>query len=234
MSMTDIFSSLFSSLTSAGSIFSIVAGGQELRVVRFSGYEAVSGLFEFRAEVAATSLDLDGLLDQPALLGIKGAESPRLVHGVVTEAEYVGETRGLELFELTMMPKAHRLIHRYSSRIFQDKTTQEIVTEVLVGAGVPSDWLRFSLVGAYQPRNYCVQYRESDLAFVARLLEEDGIFYFFEHHKDKHVMVMADHPAAHQPIAGNPLLWFNPPLGGVRAGPRARARLSLRGAGAAG
>ncbi len=215
MSMADIFSFL-SGLFSGGSIFSLVAGGQELRVVRFSGFEGISSLFEFRVEVAAKTLDPEALLEEPALLAIKGDKVPRLIHGVVTEAEYVGEARHLDLFELTIVPKAHRLLHRYESRIFQDKTTEQIVTEVLTKAGVPEKWFRFSLVEQYAPRNYCVQYRESDLAFVSRLLEEDGIFYFFEHEKEQHTMVMADHVNAHAPIAGEPGLWFDPQGGFVQ------------------
>ncbi|HRI06478.1 MAG TPA: type VI secretion system Vgr family protein [Nannocystaceae bacterium] len=237
MSMADIFSFL-SSLLSGGSIFSLMAGGQELRVVRFSGFEGISSLFEFRVEVAAKWLDVEALLEEPALLAIKGAEVPRLIHGVVTEAEYVGEARHLDLFELTIVPKAHRLLHRHGSRLFQDKTTKEIVTEVLTQAGVPEKWFDFSLVETYAPRNYCVQYRESDFAFVSRLLEEDGIYYFFQHAKDKHVMVMADHLNAHPPIDGNPGLWFDPQGGfvqdrehvrGFRFGGRVRAgKVALR------
>lgn len=138
---------------------------------------------------------------------------PRLVHGLVCEAEYVGHTRSLHLYELTIAPWLHRLLHRVGVRLFQDKTTEQIITEVLKKAGLASDWFRFSLVEKYAPRNYCVQYRETDFAFISRLMEEDGIFYFFEHEEDKHVVVMADHARAHTPLVGNPALWFNPPLG---------------------
>ena len=62
---------------------------------------------------------------------------------------------------------------------------------------------------------YCVQYRESDWAFVSRLLEEDGICYFFEHAEDRHVLVMADHKGAYRPIPGDPEVWFNPVDGAV-------------------
>jgi len=216
MPQSDILADTLASilgLASGGSICSIVVGGQELRLVSFSGFEAISRLFEFRVEVAAKTLDPEALLEEPALIAVRGATVPRLIHGVVTEAEYVGETRGLGLFELTIVPKAHRLLHRHSSRIFQDKTTEEIITEVLTEASVPTDWFRFSLVEKYAARNYCVQYRESDLAFVARLLEEDGIFFYFEHEMEMHVMVMADHVNVHTPIAGDPGLWFNPPIG---------------------
>ena len=56
--------------------------------------------------------------------------------------------------------------------------------------------VKMSVTGTHPPRDYCVQYRESDLDFISRLLEEEGIFYFFEHTKDKHTMVFADAPAA--------------------------------------
>ncbi|MBZ5712703.1 type VI secretion system tip protein TssI/VgrG [Nannocystis pusilla] len=187
-------------------------GDRELRAVRFSGQEAISGLYEFRVEVAANELDLEDLLDAPALLTIRGMDEARLVHGFVTEAEYVGHTTSFELYELTIVPWAHRLLHRQSSRIFQDMTTQQIVSEVLRTAGLDADMFRFSLVGAYERRDYCVQYRESDFAFVSRLLEEDGIFYFFEHEADKHVWVMGDNVNVHPPIAGNPTVLFNPQI----------------------
>ncbi len=213
MSVSDIVKSGLSALMGGDPLFTVTVGGAPLRVVRFSGHEAISNPFEFRIEVAATELDPDSLLNQPVALTIKGLDEPRVVHGFVTEAEYVGNTRNLELYELSVAPWAHRLMHQFSSRIFQDKTTQEIVTEVLTKAGLEAKWFRFSLVEQYGPRNYCVQYRETDLAFISRLLEEDGVFYFFEHHADKHVWVMADHSNAHKAIPGTPAVLFNPPTG---------------------
>ncbi|HEY0138300.1 MAG TPA: type VI secretion system tip protein TssI/VgrG [Nannocystis sp.] len=196
--------------------FTLEIEGAPLRVVRFAGEEALSSLFDFRIEVASPDLDPLDLLAKPVLLTIRGAEAPRLVHGLVYEAEYVGFTRQLQLYSLKVGPWANLLTYRSNCRIFQDKTTQQIVTEVLTKAGLPSDWLRFSLTSSYAPRNYCVQYRESDFVFVSRLLEEDGIFYFFEHQEDKHVWVMADGAQAHTPIAGTPTVWFSPPIGVVQ------------------
>ena len=204
-----------SRLLSGGPIFSLKVGGTPLKVVRFSGQELISGLFEFRAEVATTEVDPEAWIDQPAVLQIEGSELPRVIHGIVCEAEYVGETRALQLYELRIAPWAHKLVHSVDVRLFQDKTTEQIVTEVLTKAGLSREWFRFSLVDKYAPRNYCVQYREADFAFISRLLEEDGIFSFFEHEEDKHVWVMADHAKAHPPIAGTPALWFCPPLGSL-------------------
>jgi type VI secretion system secreted protein VgrG len=203
-------------LTTGEPVFELTVGGAPLRVVRFSGTEELSAPYDFRVEVAGMDFDPETLLGQPALLTLHGAESPRLLHGIVAEAEYIGYTRSLQLYELRIVPWAHRLSHREDCRVFQDKTTEQIVTDVLTRAGLPRDWFRFSLVETYEPRNYCVQYRETDLAFVSRLLEEDGIFYFFDHEEERHVWVMADHVRAHTPIDGTSTLWFNPPQGTVQ------------------
>ncbi len=215
MSVVDTIAAA-SGLVSGKPVFTVEVGGASLRVVRFAGHEAISSLYEFRVEVAGMDLDPDSLLGQSVVLTLTGADAPRLVHGLVCEAEYVGHTRHLQLYELVIAPWAHRLQHQASCRIFQDKTTEQIVTEVLTKAGLPSDWFRFGLTESYAPRDYCVQYRETDLAFVSRLLEEDGIFYFFEHEDDKHVWVMADQIQAHPPIVGEPAVWFSPPLGLVQ------------------
>jgi type VI secretion system secreted protein VgrG len=214
MAISDILHSL-SALMPGKPVFAIDLDGLPLSVVGFTGHEAISELYEFTIEIAGPELDPDTLVGKPALLTIKGLDEPRYVHGIVAHAEYVGHSRSQDLYTLTLTPWAHRLLHRAGSRIFQDQTTEQIVQAVLAKAGVPSDKFRFDLSGEYAARNYCVQYRESDLDFVSRLLEEDGIFYFFEHHADKHVLVMADKAGAHPPIPGDPALWFNPPGGFV-------------------
>ena len=197
------------------SMFAVTVGGAPLAVVRFFGTEGISSLFEFRVEVAGTDLDIDALLGQSATLTIKGLDMPRLVHGVISEAEYTGNTNNHEIYELTISPYAHRLMHQDDNRIFQDKTTEQIVTDVLVKAGFNPRWFRFSLSASYAPRVYCSQYHETHLAFISRLLEEDGIFYFFEHDEHKHVLVMADSAQVHTPIPGSPALEFHPPHGNL-------------------
>ncbi|MBZ5709987.1 type VI secretion system tip protein VgrG [Nannocystis pusilla] len=215
MSISELVSTA-SGLTSDKPVFDLTVGGSPLRVVRFTGTEGLSQLYEFRVEAAGLDFDAEALLGQPALLSLNGAESPRPIHGIVSEAEYVGYTRGLQLYELTIVPWAHRLSLREDCRVFQDKTTEQIVTDVLTRAGLRRDWFRFSLGETYAPRNYCVQYRETDLAFVSRLLEEDGIFYFFEHEQSRHVWVMADQVQAHSPIDGTSTMWFDPPRGTIQ------------------
>src|SRR4029453_17173961 len=82
-------------------------------------------------------------------------------------------------------------------RIFQKKSVPDIVKQLFAEYGL-SDY-RFQLTGSYEPREYCVQYRESDYDFIARLLEDEGIFFFFVHENGKHTLVIADAPRAHDP-----------------------------------
>src|SRR5690606_14116065 len=104
--MADVqFNSASSAFQSGEAIFTLDVGGNPLRVVRFTGKESISGPFEFWIEVAGNDLDSESLLGSPALLTIEGAETPRLVHGIVYEAEYVGRTRDLELYELRLGPQ---------------------------------------------------------------------------------------------------------------------------------
>ncbi|WAS96426.1 type VI secretion system Vgr family protein [Nannocystis punicea] len=202
-------SNVVSALLGDRAPFSLVVDGiAELpRVVRFSGREGVSELYEFRVEFAAGELDLAQMIGKAATLQLDGLGPPRLVHGEIASIEYTGDSRRYQLYELILVPRVWRLLHRQGSRIFQNKTTAEVVAAVFKDAGLGRDDFRFELAAAYAPRNYCVQYRESDLAFVCRLLEEDGIHYFFEHRESRATMVLTDHSQAHPAIAGESTVW---------------------------
>ena len=206
---------LISALTGNRVLFTFKTDDLSFDVVRFTGAESVSGLFEFHLELAGDELDVGDLVDKPGLLTIDGIEEPRWVHGHVCHAAYTGDLRQHHIYEVTLVPKVWRLTQRQDSRIFQRKKTQTIVAEVLEKAGISKDGFRFDLSGSYAPRDYCVQYRETDWAFVSRLLEEDGVYYYFEHDPDRHVLVMSDKPTTPR-IAGPPDLWWSPPQGFVR------------------
>ncbi|MDC0720491.1 type VI secretion system tip protein TssI/VgrG [Nannocystis bainbridge] len=202
-------SNVVSTLLGGRAPFSLVVDGvAELpRVVRFSGREAVSELYEFTVEFAGGELDLAQMIGKAATLQLDGLGPPRLIHGEIASVEYIGDSRRYQLYELVLVPRVWRLLHRQGSRIFQNKTTAEVVAAVFKDAGLGREDFRFELAAAYGPRNYCVQYRESDLAFVCRLLEEDGIHYFFEHRESRATMVLTDHAQAHPPIVGETAVW---------------------------
>ncbi|MCE0555893.1 contractile injection system protein, VgrG/Pvc8 family [Motilimonas sp. E26] len=94
-------------------------------------------------------------------------------------------------YRLELVPSAARLTLRQNSRIFQQQDALSIISILLQEMGI-TDYA-FACQQACAVREYCVQYRETDLAFIERLAAEEGLFYYFEHHADKHVMVFSDH-----------------------------------------
>ncbi|WP_437498731.1 type VI secretion system Vgr family protein [Sorangium sp. So ce1099] len=201
-------------------LFQIDGLEPELRVSRFEGREGISELFHFDVLVASQDKDIAfaDVVGKQARLTWQVGEQPRHLHGVVASFEQGEEGKRLTAYHVTVVPDVARLKHRRNSRIFQALSTPEIIENVLRAAGIPSKGYRFLLSGAYRTREYCVQYRESDFAFLSRLLEEEGICYFFEHDEEGHVLVFADNPAAHGPIAGESTVVFRPPLGALYQG----------------
>jgi type VI secretion system secreted protein VgrG len=198
-------------------LFEVTGLGEQLKVLRFSGSEGMSSLYEFQLEVACENQDLDfsQVVGKPGVLSLNGELVPRYVHGIVSRFEQVNELPRYAIYRVTVVPQVWRLQHRHDCRIFQKLDTPAILKKVFETAGVPAEAVRFSLVSSYEPRDYCVQYRESDWAFASRLMEEDGIFYFFEHQEDKHVLVLGDKESALKAIDGVELLPFRRSTGGV-------------------
>ncbi|MET0286713.1 MAG: type VI secretion system tip protein TssI/VgrG [Polyangiales bacterium] len=140
----------------------------------------------YRVELSLTSSEHDDpakLIGQACTLVIRREEHARCVHGIVTQIAHDGADRGNDRLRVVVMPALEALRHRVDSRIFQDKTVPEVVESVLASGLAP--YLRkheSRLRRTDYPRHeYIVQYRESDLAFVERLLAEEGIWYRFEH-----------------------------------------------------
>jgi type VI secretion system secreted protein VgrG len=178
---------------------------QNVLVTAFSGEEGLSELFSFHVELCSEddAIDLNGMLGKPCLLEIarSGGES-RFVHGMVCRFERVGQGRRQTHYAAHVVPVHWLLSKRQRARIFQqhncnDMTVKGIITTVLESAGIPNRAFRFALQETYAAREYVVQYRETDMDFIARLMEEEGIFYYFEQAASGHKMVIADGPAAH-------------------------------------
>jgi type VI secretion system secreted protein VgrG len=173
-------------------------------VTEYTCEERVSQLFTATIEVACAAGDVrfDAIALAPAHLTIRGAHSQRVVHGVVTRWEYLRTGREYTFYRVTLAPRAHRLTLRQDMRIFQRLTTPEIVREVLLAAGLQPDEFRVDVVRDHPQRDYCVQYRETDLDFFHRILAREGMFYLFEHGDDAAVLIVADHPKVHTPPPG--------------------------------
>lgn len=177
-------------------------GGPALRVLTFSGTEELSALFRFEVTFASaleqegigadvvsavqglTQLEVDLLLvGRPALLSIRtSGRVPRTVQGIVTHLERLGPVghvagRSFHGYRAVIEPKMSLAKLRTNTRIFQDATARTIVDQVLREHGVATSWPE----GAAVPgREYCVQYQETDYAFVTRLVAEIGFYFYFE------------------------------------------------------
>jgi type VI secretion system secreted protein VgrG len=200
------------------------SGQGELVFARMSYVEQLSQ--PFHCEVALLSesgvLDPDLILGTPMTVSLATTDTVpmRHFHGLVTEFEQVGYSDRFHEYRAVMRPWFWLLTRTADCRIFQGKSVPEIFKEIcqLVGGDID---LR---LGSYQPLEYCVQYRETDFNFLSRLLEREGIFYFFEHSENKHVMVLTDDVGDCHPVKGYESVPFYPATG-QGAPPRERDHL---------
>ncbi len=186
-------------------LFTIPSLSEELRVVGFRGEHALSSPFWCELEIASenSELDLAALIGKGGLLTLFDARTPQYVHGEVVQADYLAAGKRFVSYRLVLKPKLAFLDYRSNLRIFQQKSVPDIVRQVLKEAGISELDVAFQLTGRYPPREYCTQYHESDLAFISRLMEQEGLFYFFQHHVDHHKLVITDSNNAFASIAGD-------------------------------
>jgi type VI secretion system secreted protein VgrG len=164
--------------------------------------EEVSRLFEIQvvAEAEANDVAADDLLGTLAAVSVQVSDGDkRWFNGVVASFGIAGMHSGGFTYHLTLRPWLWLATRAANVRIFQAKTAPEIIKEVL---GAYTGTVVDELNGSYVARDYCVQYRETDFNFVSRLMEEEGIFYFFKHSQSQHQLVLADAASSHQPFEG--------------------------------
>ncbi len=165
----------------------------DFKVLEFRGREAISQPYRFDLELVSErpDLDLESLLHRPAFLAF--APDGSGVHGLVHQAAQGESGKRLTRYRLTLVPQLAYLAHRTNQRIFQHLTVPQIIAQVLEEHGIQADAYRFGLGPVvYPPREYCVQYDETDLHLIQRLCEEEGIHYHFQHAASGHVLVFGD------------------------------------------
>ncbi|WP_238913958.1 type VI secretion system Vgr family protein [Achromobacter insolitus] len=173
-------------------------GKDALLLDAFSGREAMSELFRFdlRMRSANKALDARAIVGKAVTVTLQRPRlRPRYLNGIVTRFVHLGADRGHAYYMAELQPRLWLLTLGRDRVIHQNKTAPEIIKEVLGRYEVAFE-SRLG-TGAYPKRPYCVQYDESPFDFVSRLMEEEGIFYFFDAADGKHTMVLADSPAAH-------------------------------------
>lgn len=206
--------------TQTGRLISLTTplGEDKLLLTGFTGHEAISQLFNFHL----TTLSEDREIDFTQIVGqsvtinvIQSDDSLRFFNGVASHFACTGTSGDMVRYELQVVPKLWTLTRYADCRIFHNKQAPDIIKQVLGDRGIK---FQSNLTGAYKPLEYCVQYRETDFNFISRLMEQFGIFYFFQHEDGDHTMVLGDSTSAHLDCPGQSNAGFNLATGGLDAG----------------
>ncbi len=174
-------------------------GEDELLLTHFEGHEGLSQLFHFKLEMISdnNSVAATDLLGKNVTFSVQLAdESPRNFNGIVSRFLAGDEDEnGRRSYRAQIVPWLWFLTRNSDCRIFQEMTAPEIIEQIFKDRGFTDYKLKLS--GSHAKREYCVQHQETDFNFVSRLMEEEGIFYYFEHADGSHTMILGDKASAY-------------------------------------
>src|SRR5581483_11631841 len=195
--------------------------GPDALIVRsLHGHEAISQLFEVTLELASENYQIAPmkLIAQPATVRILFDDNEqRCINGFISQFTLIPTQDRLAHYRARLVPELWFLTRTTNCCIFQNKTTPEIVEAIFQRYGLTN--YKLELSKKYTAREYCVQYRETAFEFISRLLEEEGICYYFEHTDKSHILILADGPQNHQPCALDSEVMWEPATGaGFNAG----------------
>ena len=186
--------------------------GEDLLFSRMEGFEELGRLFQYELELVSLKHDLalDDLLGKDVTIEMDFVDDgKRFFHGYVTEFSHTGGRGRYATYAAVVHPWLWFLTRTSDCRIFQEKTVPDIIKQVFRDLGFTD--FKDSLSAKYRKWEYCVQYRETNFNFVSRLMEQEGIYYFWEHADGKHTLVLADAAGAHSPLPKYEKLLYRPP-----------------------
>ncbi len=193
-------------------------GKDRLLFRRMTAVEELSRPFEFCLEVLSTddAIKLNDVLGQPMTVrfDLTRTNLRRYFNGYVSQFRYVSSAGKFARYEARLRPGLWFLSRSADCRIFQNKAVPDIVKQVLGDHGMTD--VEDNLTGTYPTLEYCVQYRETDFDFVSRLLEQEGIFFFFKHEDGQHTMVLGDDIGAWDKAAGYETVPFHPQVSEIK------------------
>ena len=171
-------------------------GPDALLLTGFRGEEGLSRPFRFQLDLLAEDpqkVAFDRLLGNRVSVRLKLADDrERYWSGICSQVSEIERDVVFTHYHLEMVPQLWLLSRRAQSRIFQNLNVPDILRKVFADLDVT-----WEIQGTFHPRDYCVQYRETDFNFASRLMEEEGIYYFFKHTRDSHTMVVANTSQSH-------------------------------------
>ena len=185
-------------------------GGDVLLLAGFNGQEAVSHPYTFQLDLLSERSDIEPteILRTEVLVEVDvNAVHTRYIHGIVSRFAQLGMDDDLAFYRAEVVPWLWFLNLSRESRIYQELTVPDILEQVFKRLGYSDFELR--LTRTYPQRLFCVQYRETHFAFVSRLMEAEGMFYFFEHTDEKHLLVITDDSSNSAPVVGPEAIRFS-------------------------
>nr|WP_236209675.1 type VI secretion system tip protein VgrG [Pseudomonas tohonis] len=186
-------------------------GGDALLLDRLDGHEELGRLFDYELNLISEdhSIQLDALLGKPMGVSLELPDgSQRYFHGIASRCSQTAGSGQFAGYHVSLKPWLWLLSRTSDCRIFQNKTVPDIIKQVFRDLGF-SDF-EDALTRTYTEWEYCVQYRETSFEFVSRLMEQEGIYYYFRHEQARHVLVLSDAYGAHAPVAGYGTVPFYP------------------------
>ncbi|WP_028620464.1 type VI secretion system Vgr family protein [Pseudomonas sp. Ant30-3] len=164
----------------------------DLQVLSFTGTEGISQPYRFDIELVSENpdLDLEKLLHKQAFLALDPQGSG--IHGQIYRVAQGDAGKRLTRYKISLVPRLQYLHHRTNQRIYQQMSAPKIIALILEEHGIKGNAYSFQLSQPCPDRDYCVQYDETDLHFVQRLCEEEGIHYHFQHTSEGHLLVFGD------------------------------------------
>jgi type VI secretion system secreted protein VgrG len=191
-------------------------GKDVLLLAGFTGHEAISRLFSFHLDLLCEQepIDFTKVIGKNVTISVTQADNKaRYFNGMVSHFGQSGYDVGFTHYQMEVVPWTWMLTRYADCKIFHNKKVDEIIKQVFSDRGFQD--YKFTLNGSYSPMEYCVQYRETDFNFISRLMEQNGIFYFFQHEEGKHTMVIADSSSAHEECPGQKSAGYNLVTGGL-------------------
>ena len=178
--------------------------GKDVLLLRsLKGDEGISRLFHFELELLTTqsAIDFSKVVGHAATVGVRLADgTDRFFNGFVSSLAVLGGEGSFTVYRAELVPWMWLLTRTTDCRVFQNQSIPSIIEKVFGDLGFHDFQSR--LKNVYPPREYCVQYRETDFNFVSRLMEQCGIFYYFQHENGKHTLVMTDTSSEHTAFPG--------------------------------
>jgi type VI secretion system secreted protein VgrG len=188
-------------------------------VVDFTGREALSKLYEFEITLASedSDIDLKTVLQNAARLTILRRYGEFPIHGMLARFEQLHEANRRVFYRAVLVPKLWRAGLYHESRVFLNKKVPEIIEDVLKQTGLTGQDYQPKLTRSYASWEYICQYQETNLDFLSRWMEREGIYYFFEQTKQGAKLIITDSSSAHSDIQGDSTLPYSPTSGLIPA-----------------